>query len=173
MSMLINTNNISRFFFQEFEHTDVPGTVHYVGRILVGICGITYCSLQTVITFYLSKLKINTVKLFVLRVVISSLLCVTGLMHVSMDIWLAICLSKGQGDLYKLWYSTVTVAINDISEWAMFLLFALFSSTFFHEFSNLGVQLSCFSKDDKRQRENSVNDYSMLKHRESENSDQD
>ncbi|KAL9973383.1 hypothetical protein ACROYT_G019837 [Oculina patagonica] len=162
------------------EQTEVPGTVHYVGRILVGVCGITYCLLQTVITFYLSKLQINTVRLFVLRIVTSSLLCVSGLIHVTMDVWLAIRLLKENTELYKPWYSnkmdteaSVTDVIGDVSEWMMFLLFAVFSSTYFQEFRDLGVEMNCFSNDDEKTQANSVKDYSMLKHRESESSDQD
>lgn len=154
--------------------------MHYVGRIIVGVCGITYCLLQTVITFYLSKLQINTVRLFVLRIVTSSLLCVSGLMHVTMDVWQAIRLLKGNTELYKPWYSNridtetnVTYVISNISEWVMFLLFAVFSSTYFQEFRDLGVEMSCFSKVDERKRATSVKDYSMLKQRESESSNEE
>lgn len=168
-------------FFQK--HIEVPGTVHYIGRIVVGVCGITYCTLQTIITFYLSKLQINTVKLFVLRIVTSSLLCVSGFVHVIMDVWLAIRLLKGNAHIYKTWYflkstdaeTYFTDIISDISEWLTFLLFALFASTYFQEFRDLGVEMTaemnCFSKDyfgrKPRKRENSRLKY----HRESESSE--
>lgn len=155
------------FIFQE--HTAVTGTLHYVGRILVGLCGITYCSLQTVITLYLSKLQISTVKLFVLRAVPSSLLCVSGLVHVTMDVLLAIRLLEGHNQLYKPWYSnwtetmpSLTDFVSDISEWMMFLLFAVFSATYFEEFRDLGVEMSGFSKVNGRQRKISSKDYSPI-----------
>ena len=149
--------------------------------MLVGVCGITYCSLQAIITLYLSKLQISHVKLFVLRTVISSLLCVSGLVHVTMDALLAFRLLEGNHQRYKPWYSSWTATmpsltdfISDISEWLMFLLFAMFSATYFKEFRDLGIEMSCFSKDNGRQRGTSIKNYShMLMQRDSTDSDQD
>lgn len=97
-----------------------------------------------------------------------------------MDVLLAIRLLKGHDQLYKPWYSNwtdtvprLTDVISDISEWLMFLLFAVFSATYFKEFRDLGVELSCFSKDSRRQRGTSIKDYSMLMQRENAGSDQD
>ena len=97
----------------------------------------------------------------------------------TMDAWLAICFLKQKAELSKPWYSNrmdgetkVTHVINDITEWMMFLLFAVFSSTYFQEFRDLGVQMSCFSNDSEGKRANSVKDYSMLKHQESVSSDE-
>ena len=149
--------------------------------MFVGVCGITYCALQAVITLYLGKLQISHVKLFVLRTVISSLLCVSGLVHVTMDVLLAFRLLERNHQRYKPWYSSwidtmpsLTDFISDISEWLMFLLFAMFSATYFREFRDLGIEMSCFSKDSRREQGTSIKNYSpMLMQRESAGSDQD
>lgn len=149
--------------------------------MLVGVCGVTYCSLQAVITLYLSKSHISHVKLFVLRTVISSLLCVSGLVHVTMDVLLAFRLLEGNHQRYKPWYSSwtdtmpsLTDFISDISEWLMFLLFAVFSATYFKEFRDLGIEMSCFSTNSGRQQGTSIKKYSrMLMQRDSADSDED
>lgn len=155
------------------------GTMHHTGRILVGLCGITYCSLQTFITFRLSKLEISTIKLFVMRVVTWSLLCVSGFVHVTMEVWVATRLLKKDPQLYKPWYldrfdteAYFPDIISDISEWLTFLLFAVFSSTYFPEFRDLGVEMICFSGDYKRKRERATDSRPMLNHKDNESCDE-
>lgn len=98
-----------------------------------------------------------------------------------MDLLLAIRLLEGHHQLYKPWNSnwtdtipSLTDFVSDISEWLMFSLFAVFSVTYFKEFRDLGIEMSCFSKDSGRQRGTSIKNYSpMLIQRESAGSDQD
>lgn len=108
-------------------------TFHHTGRIVIGLCGITYCSLQAFITFQLAKLGLSTFKLFIFRIVISILLCVIGFVHVTMEVWLAVRFLK-ESEPYRPWYSHrgenedyFLDAFSDISEWLTFLLFAAFS----------------------------------------------
>lgn len=148
------------------------GTVHHIGRMLVGLCGIIYCYLQTIITYQLSKLEISTVKLFVVRIVVCSLLCVSGFVHVTTEVWLATRLLKENPQLsYKPWYSLgmdseafFPLVISDISEWVTFLLFGIFSLTYFPEFRDLGVEMNCSSKDYENKRVNAIDSWPMLKH---------
>lgn len=86
-----------------------------------------------------------------------------------MDVLLAIRLLEGHNQLYKPWYSnwtetmpSLTDFVSDISEWMMFLLFAVFSATYFEEFRDLGVEMSGFSKVNGRQRKISSKDYSPI-----------
>ena len=158
----------------------MPGIVHYIGRTVVGVCGITYCSLQTVITYYLIKPQTNTVKLFALRLATSILLCVSGLVHVSMEVWLAAQLFKGTANAEKQMHSNlkdeedIMFSIYNISDWLTYVLFALFSSTYYVEFRRLDrLEMSCFQKHspEKKPTEWVQNNYTKLKHEESENSD--
>ena len=56
----------------------------------------------------------------------------------------------------------------------MFVLFAIFSATYFKEFRDLGIEMSCFSNDSGRQQGTSIKNYSpMLMQRESAGYDQD
>ena len=138
--------------------------------MLVGFCGITYCSLQTIITFEFAKLEISTIKLFVLRVAISSLLCVSGFVHVTMEVWLATPFLK-HGEPFTNAYS-VPDAVSDVSEWLTFLLFAAFSSTYFPEFRGLGVETKCFLKDYKFKRTSKNEDYSLINRQDTESSEE-
>ncbi|PFX27038.1 hypothetical protein AWC38_SpisGene8259 [Stylophora pistillata] len=180
---MLGISLVSNFRLPNYqEHTKVPGIIHYIGRTLVGVCGIKYCSLQTIITYYLIKPQTNTVKLFALRLATSILLCMSGLMHVSMDVWLAARLLKGAANSEKQRYSNLKdeedtmFFINDISEWLTFVLFALFSSTYSVEFHRLDrLEMSCFEKDsqEKKPAERFQNGYFKLKQEGSENSDLD
>ena len=121
-------NSINFFYFSQ-KHTEVPGIVHYIARTVVGVCGITYCSLQTVITYYLIKPQTNTVKLFALRLATSILLCVSGLMHVSMDVWLAAQLLKGTANAknrciltWRTKKTSCSLFIISVTGWLMYFL---------------------------------------------------
>ena len=101
--------------------------------------------------------------------------------HVTMDVLLAFRLLEGNHQRYKPWYSnwtdtmpSLTDFISDISEWLMFLLFAVFSATYFKEFRDLGIEMSCFSTNSGRQQGTSIKKYSrMLMQRDSADSDED
>ena len=124
--------------------------------MLVGLCGITYCSLQTIIAFDLAKLEIGTIKLFVPRAVISSLLCVSGFVHVTVHVWLATRFLKDDEPI------THAHSVADaVSEWLTFLLFAAFSSTYFPEFRGLVVEMKCFLKDCKTKQASITKEYSL------------
>ena len=147
---------------------------------MVQVCGIKYCSLQTVFIYYLIKPQTNTVKLFALRLATSILLCISGLVHVSMDVWLAAQLFKGTANAEKQMHSNlkdeedIMFSIYNISDWLTYVLFALFSSTYYVEFWHLDrLELSCFQKDspEKKPTERVQNNYTKLKREESENSD--
>jgi len=86
-----------------------------------------------------------------------------------MDALLAIRLLEGHHQLYKPWYfswadtkPSLTDFVSDISEWLMFFLFAVFSTTYFKEYRDLGIEMSCFLKDGEKQRGNSIETYSPL-----------
>ena len=156
-------------------------TFHHTGRIVIGLCGITYCSLQAFITFQLAKLGLSTFKLFIFRIVISILLCVIGLVHVTMEVWLAVRFLK-ESEPYRPWYSHrgdneayFLDAFSDISEWLTFLLFAAFSSTYFMEFYDLGLEMTCFLPGYETQgaRITEKAKYTMLNRQEIESSNDD
>lgn len=96
-----------------------------------------------------------------------------------MEVWLATRLLKKDPQLYKPWYldrfdteAYFPDIISDISEWLTFLLFAVFSSTYFPEFRDLGVEMICFSGDYKRKRERATDSRPMLNHKDNESCDE-
>ena len=93
----------------------------------------------------------------------------------NMEVWLAFRLLKENAQLYRPWYSTggdsnayLPDAVSDISEWLTFLLFAIFSSTYFPEFRDLGIEMNCFSTVYKSKRTSVADSYPMLQRQESE-----
>ena len=100
-------------------------------------------------------------------------------MHVTMEVWVATHLLKDNVEVYKPWYSRggdaeayFPSALSDITEWLTFLLFAVFSSTYFPEFRDLGVEMNCFSKNHKSKGETVTDRYPMLNRQESESFDE-
>ena len=101
-------------------------------------------------------------------------------MHVSMDVWLVAQLLKGTANAEKQMHSNlkdeedIMFSIYNISDWLTYVLFALFSSTYYVEFRRLDrLEMSCFQKHspEKKPTERVQNNYTKLKHEESENSD--
>ena len=68
----------------------------------------------------------------------------------------------------------IMFSIYNISDWLTYVLFALFSSTYYVEFRRLDrLEMSCFQKHspEKKPTERVQNNYTKPKHEESENSD--
>lgn len=149
------------------------GVVHYIGSVTLGLGGIGYCFLETAITYHLAKLLKNSCRMFVLRLLITCVLTVSGIAHVILKAWTVKRLSHDGNPLAKApWrkynatddYYPAHVTSN-FGEWLTFFLFAVFSATFFNEFQKLSINFSCFPRKDKEQ--SADDNYSIVNNRSS------
>lgn len=123
--------------FQE----DAVAGVHIFGALMVFLCGILYCWVQSIISYKMKSCGLITTNLLTLRLVLTIAVsiffisCVTSTWHVSKD-WIRF---HGNNSTFpRRWDpkqpNYINHVVGDVSEWLMALTLLGFMSTFFGEF---------------------------------------
>lgn len=135
------------------------GIVHFTGSLILGLGGMVYCFLETAITYQLTKLSINSCRMWVIRLLITCVLTASGIAHVVLKVWTNDHLSHDGNPLAKTPWRVYNATddyypehvTSNFGEWLTFFLFAVFSSTYFKEFQKVSVNFSCFPKENREQ----------------------
>lgn len=126
--------------FLLFQEDAVAG-VHIFGALMVFLCGILYCWVQSIISYKMKSCGLITTNLLTLRLVLTIAVsiffisCVTSTWHVSKD-WIRF---HGNNSTFpRRWDpkqpNYINHVVGDVSEWLMALTLLGFMSTFFGEF---------------------------------------
>ena len=155
------------FIFSVCQEYGQLGIVHFTGSLMLGLCGIAYCFLESAVTLQLTKLSMNSRGMFLTRLLITCALTVTGIIHVILKVWTTNHLSLDGNPLYKAPWLQFNATdefypqhvTSNFGEWLTFFLFAVFSVTFYKEFQKISINFSCFSKNSKHSTDGN---YSMI-----------
>lgn len=155
IATMVGVTIAGNFRFPRKEEDEQLGVVHYTGSLILGLGGIVYCFLESAITYQLSKLSLSSLTLFVIRILTTCTLTVSGIVHVIFKVWTSKHLLHDGNPLAQApWrhynntqdhYSEHVV--SNVGEWLTFFLFAVFASTFFKEFQKTSLSFRCFPKE--------------------------
>ncbi|XP_078371157.1 DNA damage-regulated autophagy modulator protein 2-like [Oculina patagonica] len=156
---MIGVTIAGNFRFPSGEEHGALGIVHFTGSLILGLGGIVYCFLETAITYQLTKLSINSCRMWVIRLLITCVLTASGIAHVVLKVWTNDHLSHDGNPLAKTPWRVYNATddyypehvTSNFGEWLTFFLFAVFSSTYFKEFQKVSVNFSCFPKENREQ----------------------
>jgi len=155
IATMVGVTIAGNFRFPANEEHDHLGDVHYTGSLILGLGGIVYCFLESAITYQLSILSLSSFTLFVIRLVITCTLTVSGVMHVVVKLWTENHLKHDGNRLAQapwLHYNSTDDyypehVVSNLGEWLTFFLFAVFASTFYKEFQKLSASFNCFPQE--------------------------
>ena len=121
---------------------------------MLGLGGIAYCFLESAVTLQLTKISLNSWGMFFTRLLITCVLTVTGIIHMTLKIWTTKHLSLAGDPLYKAPWLQFNATnefypqhvTSNFGEWLTYFLFALFSVTFCTEFQKISINFSCLTR---------------------------
>lgn len=142
--------------------------VHDIAAVFLFVGGAIYCWIQSIMTYHLFKIELNSLYLLIIRLVCSSLLAIgVGVFFIAEVFAYNEFVESGTTHTVSQWqpedggYSLHV--LSNMAEWLSVWCFGIFVLTYCKEFQKISIGIQCVAKSQVRKTSKHITRYSSIK----------